>query len=260
MNAEQHTPVIYEQPLNENIRICLRLEHLLQQANYHIKQETSWDSMAALNAILNILNIINDRSDLKNKLGQLLNQYASNLAQMEQLPEINKIKLHRLLDQLEKIIDVLHSIQGRIGQELRENEFLMAVQQRVAIPAGACCFNIPSYYLWLQQPHEVRAKNLKEWLIPFSQLQLVIDIVLKLTRSSTKSTEEIAQTGFYQSNLDPDIPYQMIRIKVPAAIETFPEISVGRHRLTIHFLELNIQNRAAQTQANIPFELALCNL
>jgi len=254
------TPIIYEQPLNENIRICLRLEHLLQQANYHIKRESTWDSMATLNAILNILNIINDRPDLKNKLGQLLNQYASNLAQMEQLPDINKVKLHRLLDQLKKIIDILHSIQGRIGQELRENEFLMAVQQKVAIPAGTCSFNIPSYYLWLQQPHTVREKNLRDWLEPFAQLQLVIDIVLKLTRSSIKSTEEMAQNGFYQSNLDPNISYQMIRIKVSPEVEAFPEISVGRHRLTIHFLELNIQGRAIQTQANIPFELALCNL
>lgn len=251
--------VIYEQPLNEHIRLCQRLEYLFQQASYHINLETNWDSEAALTTIFNILNVI-DRPDLKNKLAQLLNQYASNLAQMEQLPDINKQRLLRILEQVQSTIDLLHSLHGKIGQELRENEFLMSVQQRILTPAGTCSFNAPAYYLWMQQTPQIRQKKLKEWFESFQGLEIVTSLLLKLTRSSVKPQDEIGHSGFYQTNLDPNSNYQMIRIFIPKNLNVFPEISVGRHRLTIHFLELNVESKSSQTNKDIPFKIAFCKL
>jgi cell division protein ZapD len=250
---------IYEQPLNEHIRLCLRLEHLLQQARHHIALESNWDALATLNIIFNILNVI-DRPDLKNKLAQALNQYAASLAEMEQFPDINKQRLKKILDQVNNAIETLHSLHGKIGQELKENEFLMSIQQRSIIPAGSCSFSMPAYHLWLQQSAKYKNKNLQQWLEPFKGLEVVSDLLLKLTRSSVKSKDEIAYAGFYQDNLDPNITYQMIRIAVPNNLNVFPEISVGRHRLTIHFLELNTEGRALQTKQDISFKLTLCKL
>ena len=251
--------ITYEQPLNEHIRLCQRLEYIFQQARYHIGLESPWDSETALTTIFNILNVI-DRPDLKNKLAQSLNQYAANLAELEKLPDINKQRLAKILEQLQSTIDLLHSLHGKIGQELRDNEFLMSLQQKILTPAGTCNFNAPAFYLWLQQSPEIRQKKLTEWFEPFKGLEVVITLLLKLTRSSVKPHDEIAHAGFYQTNMDPNLTYQMIRIFVPKNLLMFPEISVGRHRLTIHFLELNVESRSSQTIKDIPFKIAFCKL
>jgi cell division protein ZapD len=221
--------------------------------------EAKWDSEASLSAIFNILMAI-DRPDLKNKLAQSLNQYAACLLEMENLPDINKQRLARLLEQVHYTIDVLHSLHGKIGQELRENEFLMAVYQRSLTPGGTCGFNAPAYHSWLQKPFEERKKKLVEWIETFKGLEIVINLLLKLTRSSVKPSDEIGYTGFYQTNLDPTLSYQMIRILIPQNYNVFPEISVGRHRLTIHFLELNVEGRSSQTKKDIAFKVAFCKL
>jgi cell division protein ZapD len=251
--------IIFEQPLNENIRLCLRLEYLFQQLMYYMARESSWDSKMALTALLDILTVI-DRPDLKNKLGQVLNQYAMVLAQFEQFPNVNKPRLKHTIEQLNNTFDNLHSNQGRVGQELRENEFLLAIQQRMSVPAGTCCFNLPSFNLWLQQPYKMRLKNLAAWFETFESLQNTIDIILKLTRESTSLLPKIAKAGFYQANLDPNIPYQMLRIEVPVDLKMYAEVSVGRHRLALHFFELNPQGKSAQTQQDVKFSVACCKL
>lgn len=251
--------IIFEQPLNEHIRICLRLEYLFAEANHFSPNTTTWDSHFALVAILEILSVI-DRPDLKSKLGQALNQYISFLAQLEKKPNIDQDKLKHTLIQLEAMKDYLHSNQGKIGQELRDNEFLFAIQQRLYTPAGTCNFSIPAYHLWLELPETLRKQQLLSWLKPFSQIKEMIDLLLKLVRESSIFHTVHSASGFYQTNLDPAIPYQMIRIKIPSALHIYPEISVGRHRLTIHFFELNIQGHAKQTQSDLQFELACCKI
>lgn len=249
--------IIYEQPLNEQIRLCLRLEHLFEQAEYHLGNQSIWDLRQTLNTILEILQIT-DRPDLKNKLGQSLNQYAASLTQLEKLPNVDKQKLNSMLKQIDLMIDDLHTNTQKIGQELRENEFLMALQQRLYTPAGTCSFSLPSYHLWLQQDKKVLRQQLSHWLDAFKQLQAITSLMLKLTRESVSFKSAKAIGGFYQSNLEPNIQHQMIRISIAAEKKLFPEISVGRHRLAIHFFTIDIKGRAAQTPDDIAFELACC--
>lgn len=250
---------IFEQPLNEHIRICLRLEFLFAEAQYFIARESSWDSRQALAAILEILGVI-DRPDLKSKLGQALNQYANFLLQLEAQPHVDKEKLKTTIKQLDNMIDYLHTNQGKIGHELRDNEFLFTIQQRLYTPAGTCGFCAPAYNLWLQQPLATRQNQLNTWLKPFAHIKSMVELLLQLTRGSTSSKPLNAENGFYQTSLDPAIPYQMIRITLHNSSMLYPEISVGRHRLTIHFFELTTAGRAAQTKRNVQFELACCKV
>src|SRR3989337_2632683 len=112
--------IIYEQPLNEQVRLCLRLEYLFNQAEYYLTGESIWDSHQMLKIILEILQAI-DRPDLKNKFCQTLNQYMQILTQLEKLHDIDKQKLGSTLKQIDYLIDGLRSNQKKIGQELREN-------------------------------------------------------------------------------------------------------------------------------------------
>lgn len=251
--------IYFEQPLNEHIRICLRLEYLFSQANNFLLSDNTWDARITLTAILEILSVI-DRPDLKSRLGQALNQYSTFLQQVGKKPNIDKEKLRHTLKQLDVMIEYLHTNQGKIGQELRDNEFLFNIQQRLYTPAGTCAFSTPAYHLWLQQPPALRKNQLTEWLKPFNQIKALIDLLLKLTRDGTTFKTFAAKSGFYQANLDPNVPYQMIRVTLPTTLLIYPEISVGRHRLAIHFFELTTQGRATQSKQNVEFELACCKI
>lgn len=251
--------MLYEQPLNEQIRLCLRLEYLFDQVNYYLTKESPWDSHQAVKIILEILQTI-DRPDLKNKFFQTLNRHAHILVQLEKSENIDKCKLGATLKQIDQLIDILHNNQKKIGQELRENEFLNAVQQRLYTPAGTCGFSLPAYQLWMQQDSATRLQQLLAWFGHFLELQKIVNLTLKLVRESTGFRVDEARGGFYQSNLDPNNAYQLIRINTPDNENVYPEISVGRYRLAIHFFIMDLTGKAAQTPNNISFELACCKM
>lgn len=251
--------IIYEQPLNEQIRLCLRLEYLFEQANHYINGESMWDSHQMLKIIIEIMQA-SDRPDIKNRFCQILNQYACILNQLTKLQNIDQDKLKDTLGQIDRLIDILRINQKKAGQELREDDFLNSIQQRLYTPAGTCCFSLPSYHLWLHQPNSLQRKQLKEWLGHFTQLEETISLILKLVREGTAFKEENAAGGFYKANLDPNTSYQMIRTKIPLEKNLYPEISVGRYRLAIHFFTINITGRAIQHPNDVSFELACCKM
>jgi cell division protein ZapD len=111
----------------------------------------------------------------------------------------------------------------------------------------------------LQRDPQVRARHLHEWLTPFAPLWDAVALVLRLIRDSAVPQPEIAYRGFFQRGLDNNAPNQLIRVLLPLNEAIFPEISGGRHRFTLHFLEQPDPNqRAIQSTADIPFELACC--
>lgn len=251
--------LIYEQPLNETIRLCLRLEYLFQQVSAFIELESEWDSRVALDTILETLSVI-ERPDLKNKLGQILNQYIATFSHLANSEDIDKKALKIILEQLNKAINVVHTNHSKIGQDLRENEFLNSILQRRTTPAGTCPFNAPAYYLWLHQPINMRLRNLALWFDSFMPLRNIIELILRLTRDSGIVETQVAKNGFYQIGLDPNIAYQIIGIEIAAKEKMYPEISVGRYRLTIHFFELNLKDRARQAAYDVQFKLKYCKI
>lgn len=250
--------IVYEQPLNELMRVCLRLEYLFGQVQYHLAGQSIWDVRAAMAAIIDILNVV-DRPDIKSKLTNALQLHFSTLQQLHQSQNVDKEKLNQLLKELDQSQQILHNIYGKIGQELRDNEFLSAIRQRLATPAGTCDFALPAYHLWLSIPLELQQKELTNWLATFKELQGIINLLLQLTRNSTLPKIRVAPGGFYQEALSPNIPYQMIRVGLKDNI--YPDISVGKHRLSIYFYYFNSSNdRPSQVTKDVEFELIFCRL
>jgi len=252
--------IIYEQPLNEQIRLCMRFEYLFAQVDYYLHKKSEWDFRQIVSTLLEILNIT-DRPDLKNKLGQVLTQHATILSQLKKSPNVDKDKLRDILSQINVLMDGLrHNIQ-KPGQILRENEFLNAIQQRLHTPAGTCGFSLPSYHLWLKQDSKIIKAKLLEWRETFQQILELTQIILNLTRKHTDFKKDVKATnGFYQANLEANTNYQMIRIRMTEERNLFPEISVGRHRLAIHFFSIDINGKATQITDDVIFELACCKI
>lgn len=257
----QEDIIIYEQPLNEHIRVCLRLEHLFEQILININEPNEWCSRNALLALLETTNVI-DRPDLKTKLTKALTQHAATLTQLEVLPQVDSDKLRSILNELDRLIDQLYATQGKLGQNLRNNEFLNSIRQHLYNPGGAVNFSNPGFQLWLQQPATTRISDLKTWFIEFDQLRDVVALLLSLTRQSSVAVEKFADKGFYQQALDPNLSCELVRVAVPKTANLFTEISAGKHRLTVRFLEPNCheQGRSKQCDYNLKFKLTCCAL
>lgn len=249
--------VIYEQPLNERIRTFLRLEFLFNEFAARLEGASSWDSRNALASLLDILNIFN-RTDLKTEVMKELERQMSTLAALENAPGVDGARLSQLLDEFDVLVDRMHAMQGQIGQELRQNEFLNSIKQRISIPGGTCDFDLPGYHFWLQRPAEQRIADLRRWIKAFEPVQLSILLLLRLIRESALSSQEIAHEGFFQKMLDPNSPCLLVRVTVPADAPYYAEVSGGRHRFTLRFLEFLPNGNTAQTSQDVSFRLACC--
>lgn len=264
MPANLPSQIVYEQPLNEHIRFCLRLEHLFKKIEYYLNNESEWGSRTTLETIIEILTVI-DRPDIKTKLCKAISLHANALSQLINKQtalhkEIDENKLRSILEQLNELNENLHSDLGKIGQVLRNNEFISTIQQRATTAGGTSAFSTPAYHLWLQQPSKNRIEHLAGWCENFAKLQMAISFILKLTRESVDLEPIQAKDGFYQANLNPNIPYQMIRISMPINENTYPEISVGRHRFSVHFYNLSTMKRSLQITNDVFFDLACCKI
>ena len=81
--------IIYEQPLNEVIRVCLRLEQLFQQLDHQHGDLSPISLRLWVSLIINILNLL-DRPDLKAKLAKELSHHLSAVLRLEDTPGVDK--------------------------------------------------------------------------------------------------------------------------------------------------------------------------
>lgn len=255
----------YEQPLNEPIRLCLRLEHLFLQADHSLGGSTPCDARLCLQAVLEILSVM-DRPDLKTKLVTALTAHAKRLTQLEANPEVDNHKLEQLLNQLDSLIDQLHGDSKKMAASLRADPFLSTVRQFSANPGGACNFSVPRYQCWLTQPANHRRATLDHWLATLRPLRAAMTLLLQLTRAQAMQKNVLAKQGFYQAALDPAQQLQMIRVCLGSPNENmtpmpvYPEISIGRHRLSIYFYQLGqlSGDPAIKVTTDLPFTLIYC--
>ncbi len=250
--------IIYEQPLNERIRTFLRLEHLFARVDLALQGNSELHNRDTIEGLLNILAVF-ERSDLKAEVIKELERLVTTLSALKNTPGVDRQALDYLLIELDQRLDVLHLKKSAIGDTLRDNEFLYTIRQRSSIPGGACEFDLPAYHFWLHHTSpEERKQQLTIWLDQFSIARAAIDISLKLIRDSTDFTKHTADTGFYQHSLDNNQPYQLIRVRTPKDASFFPEISGGKHRFTVRFMQFDIEQRPQQVSEDIEFSLSSC--
>lgn len=250
--------ICYEQPLNERARALLRLEFLFQQVDHAMVGHSTWDSRAALEGLFDIL-AVTGRNEFKKELIKELERHAATLGRLRQSPGVDVIALSDVLAEISDVIQQIHRTNSLALDVVRQNEFLSVVQKRFQVPGGACRFDLPALYYWLQQALEVRNRHLQEWLAPFAPMREAVFLVLRLIRDSAILQPEVAVNGFFQRALDANAPNQLIRVCLRAEETRFPEISGGRHRFTIRFLEqLDPNRRAVASSADVAFELACC--
>ena len=251
--------ISYEQPLNERIRTCLRLEFLFKQALFSMEGDNALDSHQTLSTIIDILNVLN-RSDLKTEFAKEMERQAGALSRLKDAPGIDSRQLDKIVNELDLLSNQLLAINGTIGQDLRQHELLNSVRHRNSIPGGACGFDLPVYHYWLQQAHKVRRKDLEIWMNEFTPVINATKLILHLIRESSLPNQETATGGNFQKSLAAQPLAQLLRVTVPASQHYYPEISAGKHRFSVRFMQMNGNKRPTQVIQDIDFELTCCSL
>lgn len=251
--------VTYELPLNERIRTFMRLEHLFNQASYTLRGYSTWDSRATLSSLVDILELLS-RSDFKTELLKELEYLSNSLSTLSNTPGVDLTQLTTVLDQLNESINSLHQTDGQLGAELRSNELIASLIQRNTVIGGSCVFDLPAYHFWLQQPAESRIQKIEHWYDILKIVNKPVALILSILRESSSPEPQIAENGFYQHSLDKKIETKLIRVSINSQLPYFAELSGGKHRFTVRFLEPRETGRPMQTNDNVNFRLNCCSI
>ncbi len=250
--------ISYEYPLSERIRTLLRLEDLYERALYFIAKADPQEHHVALLCMFEILEVAG-RADLKSDLLQELERQKQSLESLRDNPDISQEALDNILWEIDRTSSRLFQMSGKVGQELRENEWLMSIKQRTNIPGGVCEFDVPSYHYWLHLSAEQHRHDLEGWLAPFLPIRDGIAIVLRLLRESGKASNQTAVQGVYQQMMAGRIA-QMLRIRLKLDYHCVPEISANKYALNIRFTTQEAAQRPKVFESDVDFELTFCNL
>ncbi|HYL18508.1 MAG TPA: cell division protein ZapD [Burkholderiales bacterium] len=249
--------ISYDFPLNERIRTLLRMEALYERVHFFSSKEHPLEHHAALLSLFEILDVAG-RADLKSEMMQELERQKQTLSALRSNPAISEEALSGVLTDIDRAVSDLFQSSGKTGQELRENEWLMGIKQRSAIPGGVCEFDLPSYHFWLHQDAATRRRDLESWLAPFLPMQDGISIILRILRESGRTSQQMATQGLYQQMMGGRVA-QLVRLRLQDSFDCVPEVSANKYALNIRFTVTgDTQRRVAHV--DIPFELTFCNL
>jgi len=250
--------ISYEFPISEKVRTLLRLEDLFARINYFTAHESGMDHHAALITLLEILEVA-CRADLKSELLQALERQKRSLSGLHNNPNISEDALKTILGKIDQASADLLSMTGKIGQQLRENEWLMGIKQRTVIPGGTCEFDLPSYHYWQQQEPESRREDLRSWLDPFLPILAGLEIILQLLRENGKMLDLTATQGTFQQMQGGRIA-QVIRIRLDRDLPCIPEVSANKYALNIRFIKAGFSAKSTLFEKDVPFELTFFSL
>jgi cell division protein ZapD len=262
-NTASSAALMFECALTERARTWLRLEELFGRTRVFAARKDGIDHRSALLGLFHIVDTAG-RSDLKTDLLQELDRQRGVWSTQLDNPDVAREALTEFLSDMDAVIHDLHGQIGKIGQHLREGEWLQAVRQRAASPGGACAFELPMLHSWLQRSEFDRRQDLKSWLDPLAPLEEAVLLVLRLLRESNQMSAEIAHQGNFHRALASSRPPLLARIEVETGHAVVPEVSANKYTVNVRFLDHSGQfqniGRASVTARSIPFRLSLCGL
>jgi cell division protein ZapD len=222
----------------------MRLEDLYGRALFFTGETAPAAHHAALLALFEIVDVAG-RADLKTDMLQELERQRQLLAPLKHNPAIEATALDAVLFEIDVAGGSLLAQTGKVGQHLRDNDWLMAIKQRTGIPGGACEFDLPAYHHWLE---------------PLLPIHSGLSIILRLLRDNGKTGRHTAYHGVFQLMLTTAKVAQLLRLSLPMDTPCVPEISANKYALNIRFVGIAGMDRGAVYEGDVEFDLMFCNL
>lgn len=251
---------VYEQPLNERVRLLLRLEAVFAQALKFKTVEGEYHTQMCLDALFSLLTLTNRyelRSELLKELSRIKTLMQSALQDDD---AVSQDKAQTVLGEIDECSHALHDINSKQIDRMRNVEFLNIIKQRNIHETGSYIFEVPDLQFWLLQSAHERSKQVDIWLSDFHNYHQAVTFLLRLIRESAVPSEEVAQAGIYLKSIDTRKGnHQMLRVEVLSNHNVFPRISGGQHRFAIRFMsQVRPDEKPKQTIEDVRFKLQTC--
>ena len=248
--------ILYEHPFNERVRTYLRLEHLFQRFDELTTRDRPVDNHFALVTLFELVEA-GGRTDLKSDILKDLERHKQMFNGLRGNPSVSEEALDQLLQQLDKCFDAMNSAVGKIGQTVTDNEWLAALRNRVTIPGGTCCFDLPAYHAWQQQSSESRRADIVRWAEGFQPMNASVRLLLTLMRDTGNTQKMMAMGGQFQQSLAQG-KFQLMRVAIDPSLGLIPEISGNRLMIWVRMMRQDGDGRLQTNTDDVPFEMALC--
>ena len=249
--------ILFEYPFNERIRTYLRMERLLDRFNELAARTTAIDHHFALITLFELLEV-SSRSDLKGEIMRDLDRQKQHLAGYRGNPAVEESMLNQMIRTAEDCFQRLEQMTGKIGQPLTDNDWLMTIRSRAAIPGGTCEFDLPAYHAWQQLPESQRQYALKGWAAAFKPVEDSVRMLLSLLRNSGHTQKVSASNGQFQQNLPQNRNFQLLRLSIDPNRRVVPEISANHLMVAVRMMREDAEGHLALHPADIDFQLTLC--
>ena len=249
--------ILYEYPCNERVRALLRVEYLFDRLFFFAQGADAHHHQISVATLFDLLDI-SDRTDLRGAVLQDLERQRTALNNLRRHPGVDPTALDARVADIHDATTELAS-QGRVGQILRESEWLASLRGRLSVPGGTSQIDMPSYFSWQLKPVEARQADLKTWIAPFLPLYRGIALILRLLRDSGDRDDCIARGGQYQEMLSGKV-FQLLRVWVDGKYGVFPEMSANKYVIWVRFSMQDNELKPQPVSQDIPFSLARCNI
>ncbi|TVP83648.1 MAG: cell division protein ZapD [Thioalkalivibrio sp.] len=248
----------FEQPLHERVRLLLRLEALLERFRSSSLAARDFDHHHALTVLVDIYALAG-RVDVKRELMGEIERQIANLNRFASQPGVDQERLALTMEGQRRLLARLEDQVGSLDHAVKGNEFYTSVRQRTALPGGASDFDLPIYHYWLSQPAAAREELLLEWFRPLESVAEAITQVLTFIRAAGQPRNVVAHEGYHEQGLDTSYAWQMLRVSISSDQQCYPEISAGRQRFTVRFMDPgDFHDRPRIVSRDVPFQLSCC--
>lgn len=249
--------ILYEYPFNERLRTYLRLEHLFRRLGELVSRSHPLDHHFALVTLFEVMDVA-ARADLKADVLKDIERHKQQLDSYRGNPSISEAALNAVIGQLDRCFNALSQQNGKAGQLLTENDWLMAIRSRIGIPGGTCGFDLPSYHTWQHYDANYRQRALENWASTLAPLAESIYVLLKMMRDSGVPQRVAASQGQFQQNLPQGRAFQLLRLRIDPGLGLVPEISGNRLLVSIRLMHMETDGRLQASHEDAAFELTLC--
>lgn len=249
---------IYEQPLNERIRLLMRLESMFGQMRLFHKAGDYYEIQLFLDALFDVLDFLH-RYEIRSELIKELQRYKSMLARCDSEYKPTPCSCESLDTDIERHLEEIHEINFNLISALRENELFNSLRQRSFHKSGNCLFEVPAYQFWLSQRDQSENVFLRDCYERFLPIERCVELILHLVRTGSEEVQMACDDAMFVKTLDNHRTNQMIRIHMPDGVDIFPRVSGDRHRFAIRFMKQDDpMSRAYQVNTPVTFGLQIC--
>ncbi|RXJ72472.1 cell division protein ZapD [Veronia nyctiphanis] len=241
---------LYEHPLNEQVRVYLRLEHLLNQLDQAGEMLSPHDAYVFFKSLFDLMEIL-EQVQIKGDLAKDLDKLKIKLENWAGVPGVDRERLDILITRTAQLQQSLLQ-SPRLGQSLKADKFLSGIRQRFNIPGGTCSFDLPILHHWQSLPLVQRQSDTQRWQDSLRSLKNALGLWLSITRESVGPISSNVRNGFFQQDIE---NASLLRIFISPEHQCYPLISAHKSRFAMRFMPFD---ETVEVAENMALKIAIC--